>query len=41
MSKFLVKIDLWLLAKMARPIHYIDRYFTKSGKHRPERIFSS
>lgn len=33
MGKFLLKIDLWLLARLDRPASYILRYFT-SGRHR-------
>lgn len=37
----LLKADLWLLAKVDKIVRYIDRYFVKSGKHRPERIFAA
>lgn len=42
MGKLLRAADDWLLARsnrLARLSAYLDRYFTKTGKHRPERIF--
>jgi hypothetical protein len=30
----LIKIDLWLLAQVARGMRYLGRYFTKPGGHR-------
>lgn len=34
------RADDWLLARAERALRYLERYFSKSGKHRPERIFS-
>lgn len=30
----LIKIDLWLLDRMAPLVWYVDRYFAKAGRHR-------
>jgi hypothetical protein len=33
------KADDWLLAKVEKLVLYLARYFNRSGRHRPERIF--